>query len=271
MTRLAHITDLHFGADDPTVVAALVAELNDDPPDLVAISGDLTQGAHLREFRAARAFADSLRAPWLAVPGNHDISPYNLLERFTDPYRRWRNIISPQTSPRWRNGQVAVFGLNSARRLGFHWDWSRGWVTRRRLTELTADLDAAPADLVRVVVMHHPLLAPEGEPATAVAGGARRALLTMAQHGVSLVLAGHLHRGYIRTTRTQLEHPTVVQGATATSVRLRGEPNAYNRITFGSDGHAVIKARVWDGRGWQDKPGIEADPPPAAATLGWRR
>ena len=250
MTRLAHITDLHFGAEDPAVVSALRAELNDDPPDLVAVSGDLTQGARFSEFRAAKAFLDSLTAPWLAVPGNHDISPYNLLERFTDPYRRWRRLVSPETAPRWRNAEVAVFGLNSAHRLAPHWDWSRGSVTHGRLAALIRDLDAAPAALVRVVVVHHPLLAPDGQPALTVAGGAQRALRMLAAHGVSLVLAGHLHRGYIGTTVTV---PMVVQGATATSVRLRGEPNAYNRISFGDDGRPAIVARIWDGRAWRDK------------------
>ena len=115
VTRIAHITDLHFGAEDPPVVAALLEELNADPPDLVAISGDLTQGARIGEFHAARAFIDRLRAPSLAVPGNHDISPYNLVERFTDPYARWHRIISLETSPVWSNGRVAVLGLNSAR------------------------------------------------------------------------------------------------------------------------------------------------------------
>ena len=132
--RIAHVTDLHFGADDPAVVAALLAELNADPPDLVAISGDLTQGARLSEFHRARAFMDALTAPTLAVPGNHDISPYNLVERFTDPYRRWRNTISPETAPQWRKANVAVLGLNSARRMGFTWDWSKGRVTHHRCT-----------------------------------------------------------------------------------------------------------------------------------------
>jgi 3',5'-cyclic AMP phosphodiesterase CpdA len=268
MTRLAHITDLHFGAEDPAVVAALAAELNADPPDLVAVSGDLTQGARLREFRAARAFLDSLSAPWLAVPGNHDISPYNLLERFTDPYLRWRRIIAQETAPRWRNGQVAVFGLNSARRLGLNWDWSRGRVTHRRLQALIADLDAVPAALVRIVVVHHPLLGPEGDISVPVVGGAERALRLMAAHGVSLILAGHLHRGYVRATQLGLHHPMIVQGATATSVRLRGEPNAYNRISLDADGQAAITVRVWNGGGWEDKPGIMAQPPqPAEATV----
>lgn len=254
MTWLAHITDLHFGAEDPAVVDALRRELNADRPDLVAVSGDLTQGAHIPEYRAAKAFLDSLDSPWLAVPGNHDISPYNLLERFTDPYRRWRREISPETAPAWRNDRVAVFGLNSARRMALHWDFSRGRVTRRRLGRLLAALDATPPGLARVVVMHHPLLAAEGAPKLRITAGADRALAMFAAHGVSLVLAGHLHRGYTRTHAAGGRQPLVVQGSTATSVRLRGEPNAYNRIHFGADGVPEIRPRVWDGEAWRDRP-----------------
>jgi 3',5'-cyclic AMP phosphodiesterase CpdA len=252
MTRLAHITDLHFGAEDDAVVKALRDELNRDRPDLVAVSGDLTQGARISEFRAAKAFLDSLVSPWLAVPGNHDISPYNPMERFVDPYRRWRREISAETAPSWRNSQVAVVGLNSARRMSLHWDFSRGRVTRRRLGHLLAALDAEPAERVRVVVMHHPLLAVEGAPKLRITGGADRALKMFAAHRVTLVLAGHLHRGYLRTTETATQQPLVLQGGTATSVRLRGEPNAYNRIFFGADGAPEISTRIWDGFYWRD-------------------
>lgn len=259
MTRIAHITDLHFGAENPFVVAALLRELNENPPDLVAVSGDLTQGARLWEFRAAKAFLDALASPWLAVPGNHDISPYALMERFTDPYRRWRREICADTAPAWRNDEVAVFGLNSARRMGLHWDWSRGWVTRRRLERLLAALDAAPANLARVVVMHHPLLAPEGAPPLNITGGAERALRMFFEHGVRLVLAGHLHRGFIRAASMGVAQPMVVQGATATSVRLRGEPNAYNQVFIGPDGAPKIVTRVWDEAGWRDGPEATSD------------
>jgi 3',5'-cyclic AMP phosphodiesterase CpdA len=249
-TRIAHITDLHFGAEDPAVVAALTEELNADPPDLVAISGDLTQGAHISEFRAARAFLNGLQAPSLAVPGNHDISPYNLPERFLDPYARWRRTISSETSPTWRNENVAVIGLNSARRLGLHWDWSRGRVTHMRLAQLLARLDALPAELVKVVVMHHPLLPPELAPRTPVAGGAVAALRALEARKVRLVLAGHLHRGFTRLASPSGAQPLIVQGATATSVRLRGEPNAYNQITIRPDGDVDLQVRIWDGHMW---------------------
>ncbi len=249
-TRIVHLTDVHFGATDPAVVDGLVADIRADPPDLVVVSGDLTMGARRWEFRAARTFMESLGVPTLAVPGNHDITPYRLVERFLAPYARWHQEISPQTEPMWCDERVAVLGLNTARRAGPHLDWSRGRVSRLRLKHLLARIDALPVKLMRIVVAHHPLLAPEGEVSRQVAGNARHALAAFAAHGVRLVLAGHLHRSYARLSAPDGPAPLILQGGSATSVRLRGEPNAYNRITVAADGSAVIEGRIWDKRGW---------------------
>jgi len=251
-TRIAHLTDVHFGATDPDVVAGLVQDLNADPPDLVVISGDLTMGARRWEFRAARAFIASLPAPTLAVPGNHDITPYRLVERLLIPYARWEEEIAPDIEPTWQDGRVAVLGLNTARRMSPHLDWSRGRVTGFRLAKMVARLQAVPAGLTRIVVAHHPLLPPEGEVLKQIAGNATRALAAFAANDVRLVLAGHLHRSYARLSGIGDNRLLVLQGGSATSVRLRGESNAYNRIAVFDDGRIEIMGRVWTGEGWGD-------------------
>ena len=268
-TSIAHLTDVHFGATDPAVVEGLVAELCASLPDLVVISGDLTMGARRGEFREARAFMQRLPAPTLAVPGNHDITPYKLLERFVAPYARWHQEISPETEPVWTDERVAVVGLNTARRAGANLDWSRGRVTTLRLKRLLARLDALPPQLVRIVVAHHPLLPPPGETSPQVAGGAERALAAFAAHGVRLVLAGHLHRSYSRLSAPEGPAPLILQGGSATSVRLRGEANAYNRIVVAEDGSTVIEGRVWDGAGWviSVEHGVTLDPPGGSSAL----
>ena len=86
------------------------------------------------------------------------------------------------------------------------------------------------------------------------------ALKAMASHNVSLVLAGHLHRGYARLSSPDGKPPLILQGATATSVRLRGEPNAYNQITIDQQGHATVRVRSWTGTAWTTEQHHDADP-----------
>ncbi|TCZ59763.1 metallophosphoesterase family protein [Roseicella aquatilis] len=280
MHRIAHLSDLHFGAELPEVVAALAAELNRDPPALVAISGDLTMRARSREFRAARAFIDGLRAPVLAVPGNHDLVAYWLAERYLDPYARWRKHVSAETEPVFQDGRIGVVGLNTARRAGWYLDWSRGRVSSERLARCEARLATLPPGLVRIVVAHHPFLPPRADPEARRVGGAGRALAAFARQGVRLVLSGHLHVGDVAQpaqqagaaakgtaeTSTAAEGPlTVVLSSTTTSRRLRGEPNAFNEIRIAEDGRVEVVARAWDGTRWAPVSPQATDATPSVA------
>ena len=225
----------------------------------MVISGDLTQNALKREYAAARAFIDDLGAPCLVVPGNHDLTPYWLWERFLAPYARWHATIAAEIEPTWQDGTVAVLGVNSTRPAGLHYNWAHGRITRRRLARLVARLDAVPPGLLKVVVTHHPLLRPHGDRWIPVVGGARRALAAFAQHGVCLALAGHLHRFYGRPGGPGGGPPLVLQGSTSTSVRLRGEPNSYACIELTAGVAPVITLRVWNGHQWVDQTVREDD------------
>jgi 3',5'-cyclic AMP phosphodiesterase CpdA len=254
MTRcLAHLSDLHFGAEEPAIVAALAADIAEYKPDLVAVSGDLTQRARHREYVAAMTFLRALPVPVLAVPGNHDVTPVNLLERFADPWARWRAHVGAATEPAWQDAEIAVLGVNTARRFAFELNWAHGRLGRRRLARLEARLAALPATPFRIVVAHHPFVAPALRPGARIVGNAGPALAILARHGVGLVLTGHLHLPDIRPA-AERAGMLLVQAATATSHRRRGTPNAWHRIVIG-DGEARVTTRVWDGRAWKDAPG----------------
>jgi 3',5'-cyclic AMP phosphodiesterase CpdA len=251
VTVIAHLSDLHFGAEDPAVVAALADDVARAAPDLVVVSGDLTQRARHREFRAAAQFLRGLPAPVLAVPGNHDVPAFDVLERFADPWGRWRRYVAAETEPAWADNQVGVVGLNTARRGGLYLNWARGRVGGR-LARLETRLAALPAGLFRIVVAHHPFAAPELSPGARLVGGAAPALSAFARLGVGMVLSGHLHLPDIAPARDLPggARLLVVQAATATSHRLRGAPNAWHRIAVEA-GVPRIVTHCWDGAAWR--------------------
>jgi 3',5'-cyclic AMP phosphodiesterase CpdA len=255
ITRIAHLADLHFERVDPAVVEALEGELRADPPDLIAVSGDLTMAARHREFATARAFLDRLGAPTLAVPGNHDVSPYRVWERVLDPWRPWRRFISPETEPCWSNGRVAVVGLNSARAIGYTLDWSEGRLNRWQIERAARSFSRFPETAFRIVVSHHPFAVPPSLIGSDVVGRAGMAIRRLAALRVRLVLTGHLHVGALHDIATgaveqgAVPPPLFVLGSSATSTRLRGEANAYHVLRIAADGFA-IERRVWTGQGF---------------------
>lgn len=265
--RLVHLSDLHFGRHDDDVVRSMEAEIAAQRPDLVVVSGDFTQIGSRAEFAKAREFLDTLPAPYIAVPGNHDVPERNLIRRFLDPYGHYRNYISNDLEPFIHRDGVALAGIKTSRRANWRGlNWSDGAISRGQLERLEARMAGVPDDTVRIVMAHHPLLHPE-EPMARHQNRVRRAdkaLETFARIGVRLVLSGHFHMSYVRRhahagevrvaepigPRQSAEAPILVaQAASTTSTRLRGEPNAYNLIDI-ANGEITIRVREWLGQSW---------------------
>lgn len=242
--RIAHLSDLHFGAHLPALVGPLLEDIAAMAPDAVAISGDLTQRAEPVEFAQAAAFLAALPAPCLAVPGNHDIPAGAVLERLTDPRGRWRRFIGAATEPTLLLPGAALIGLDTVRRAQPHLDWSAGGVSATRRMRLEMRLRAC-AGRVLVVVAHHPLRHPAWETTRAAPAGATAALAALTQAGVAAVLSGHLHRA----DRVAAVPPIILAGSTL-SHRTKGQPNSWMLVEI-ADGTVRATLRVAEGTTWR--------------------
>ncbi|MBV9686902.1 MAG: metallophosphoesterase, partial [Alphaproteobacteria bacterium] len=141
MRTVAHLSDLHFGRHDETVAERLMADISEVQPDLVVVTGDLTQRARHRQFAAARAFLEKFSMPIIVVPGNHDVPLYDVLERFIGRLARYRRYICTELQPFYADDEIALLGLNTARSATF----TDGRISYKQAAALKAVFAKVPA------------------------------------------------------------------------------------------------------------------------------
>jgi 3',5'-cyclic AMP phosphodiesterase CpdA len=232
MRTVVHLSDLHFGRTDDTLLDPLVSTIRALAPDVIAVSGDLTQRARRAQFQAARAFLDLLPAPKIIVPGNHDVPLYNVFRRFFRPLDWYRQYITCDLQPYNADEEIAVLGINTARSLTF----KGGRINPAQIADAQQRLCSAPPEIVKIIVTHHPFDLPEGFESSERVGRAKMAMDMLFSCKCDLLLAGHLHVSEADITPMRFvdrEHGVIiVQAGTATSTRARGETNSFNAIVI---------------------------------------
>lgn len=234
MILVAHVSDPHFGTEQPHVVAALQRLLGQSPPDILVLSGDITQRARRRQFEAARKFVDSLNVRTrLVIPGNHDIPLFNVFARVFAPHRGFARVFGPDLEPVVSTPEALIIGVNTTRRFR-HVD---GEVSAAQVARVAARLRAAPDEQLRIVVVHQPVAVIGDEERKNLLRGHAAAIAAWSGAGADLVLGGHIHLPYVRNLKVQ--HPGLprkvwaVQAGTALSHRVRdGVPNSVNLIRW---------------------------------------
>ena len=257
MARLAHLSDLHFGAHDPRLVAAVEERIDAEKPDLVVISGDFTQRARTEQFKEACRFLERLRDAGhevLGVPGNHDVPLYDVLRRFLSPLTRYRRYIDDSLCPFHELGDAVVLGINTARSLTF----KDGRINAEQVEYIAETFARARPEAARILVTHHPLFAlpvGDGPDLGTPIGRQELALGAIADAGVDLLLAGHNHRAsthHAPDLVTRAGSALVIQAGTATSTRLREEEQSFNLIDV-SAADVTVTVQAWDGQGYSSR------------------
>lgn len=244
MRTLIHLSDLHFGRVHPELIQPLITAITQVQPNLIAVSGDLTQRARPEQFQQACAFLRVLPFPQLIVPGNHDVPFYNLYARFLQRLERYRRYITHDLAPFYADSEIAVVGLNTARAF----TCKAGRINAAQVAGVQARLGSLNDNILKIIVTHHPFDLPAQYSHRAIVGRARMAMERLAACGIDLWLAGHLHISYAGPStfrfKTSGRAAVLVQAGTATSMRGRGEANAFNVIRL-DQGHLAVERFTW--------------------------
>jgi 3',5'-cyclic AMP phosphodiesterase CpdA len=268
MRTVVQISDLHFGRVDSALLAPLREAVEQARPDVVVVSGDLTQRARRAQFADAAAYLDTLPSPRIVVPGNHDVPYYDVLRRFLAPLDRFRRYISDDPFPTFIDDEIAVVGVNTARSLTF----KGGRINVEQVREIERRFHGLPEHVTRIVVTHHPFDVPAGGDEKDVLGRAPMAMAEFAKAEVDVFLSGHLHHSNTGTTAHRYRiagfAALVVQAGTATSTRERDEANAFNVLRIGE---RDLQVQTWR---WEAARGRFAEEAAVAYryehAVGWR-
>jgi 3',5'-cyclic AMP phosphodiesterase CpdA len=253
MARIAHLSDLHFGAHDDRLVRAVEQRLKTLDPALVVVSGDFTQRARTEQFKEACRFLETLRDQGhevIGVPGNHDVPLYDVLRRFLSPLTRYRRYIDETLCPFVELPAVSVLGINTARSLTF----KDGRISRDQIDFIRETFARTDPEAMRILVTHHPLFAVQvGDEVERAVGRHELALHAIEEAGVDMLLAGHAHHASVQSADelvTRAGSALVIQAGTATSTRVREQSQNFNVIDL-DGGQVKLTVESWEGEAFR--------------------
>jgi 3',5'-cyclic AMP phosphodiesterase CpdA len=246
MRKVVHISDLHFGKVNNIVAEGLIDSINRNNPDLVIVSGDLTQRARKKQFEEAQKYLESIDYPKVVIPGNHDIPLFDIFRRLLLPLQRYKRYITDEMSPLYIDNELIVLGINTAR----SFTWKNGRISIEQIKGMEEILCPLGTEKLKIVVTHHPFLPPPGDNGISLVGRSVKALKVIDKCCVDIILAGHLHQGYSGDVRTHYparkRSVISIQAGTAISSRTRLKANSYNLLSLSTD-RVEIEMVIWNG------------------------
>ncbi|MDY7096842.1 MAG: metallophosphoesterase [Pseudomonadota bacterium] len=243
-TRLFHISDVHFGVEDPAALSAVERAVQKEKPDALVCTGDVTQRATHAQYAAAAEWFSRMDVPVWIDPGNHDMPYYNLFERFSRPYDRFNALHRSASLTTFETEDVVLVPLKTIVRSQNRWPWSDGVVTDAALSRTVALLKSFSEDeRALIVTAHHPLLGPRHDGPSDTIGGPA-AFDALVENGMNAVMTGHIHRPF-NEFRSGGSGRAQMIGAGTISTRLRhGAPPSYNVLTCKRGEEIAVEPRI---------------------------
>jgi 3',5'-cyclic AMP phosphodiesterase CpdA len=212
---LVQISDVHCGPMfNKGFFRAAIKEINEMCPDVVLVTGDLTENGLMSEFKTAAYEFRRLKAKkTIYISGNHDYrsTGYLLFKEFF-PFAQITET-----------DEVAVVVLSSARP-----DRDDGEVGNRQNLWLERTLEKYKDKTKIVAIHHHVIPVPDTGSDQIIVVDAGDVLRSLIKSKANLVLCGHRHRPW----RWKVEDMPIVHAGSVSCEKLRGFfCNSYNVIT----------------------------------------
>ncbi len=212
---IVHLSDIHVSSPHFSMKLKenVVEEVNRSKPDLMIITGDLTDNGYRHEYKEAIEFLEQFKVEKrLIIPGNHDSrnAGYMLFEElFGTRY------------PSIELGPVKFVGVDSTEP-----DLDDGHVGR--LAYKIVEQELSSFNGVRAVALHHHLIPVPGTGRERnIPSDAGDFLKILSDLDVHLVLCGHKHVPWL----WNLNGILVINAGTATTLRLKANtPPSFNLL-----------------------------------------
>lgn len=210
MTTIVHISDLHVGAGsfEEDVFLKAVDEINYLKPDMIILTGDLTNRGYYREYQQVKKYLELFEPPLFAIPGNHDARNLG--------YQTFEELIGERSWKLTMGDNLTVIGLDSTSP-----DDNRGDIGRPQHLWLEHQLDeCAVNEHFTIVALHHHIIpVPHTGRERNVLSDSGDILKTLTSHEVDLILSGHKHVPNI----WRINNSVLVNTGSLSSNKLRGK------------------------------------------------
>lgn len=246
MGRILQFSDIHFGVEHKHACAAALEYAHASKPDLVLITGDITQQGFRGEFEAAGRWINQMPDPRFVIVGNHDVPYWSLFARLFAPWKAFEKATGhPAHDHQFLSPTVMVRGVVTARGWQARMNWSKGVIDLMQTRKAAEALRQAPVGALRILACHHPLVEMIGTPMTGDVKRGDAAALIFAEAGVDIIATGHVHVPFALPISLG-DHCSYAVGCGTLSHRERGSPPSFNQIEW--DAHQItVTAISWDG------------------------
>ena len=184
MTVIVHISDLHISDDafEEEVFLQAVNEINKLHPDMIILTGDITNNGYYKQYVRAMKYLEMFEAPLFAVPGNHDARNLG--------YQTFEELVGERSWKLTKDGDFTVIGLDSSSA-----DDNKGHIGIPQHLWMERQLDECVVDGgFSIIALHHHIISiPQTGRERNVLSDAGDILKTITTHEVDLVLSGHKH------------------------------------------------------------------------------